>query len=153
VLWLVPLAVIGLADGATSGITSVLVFGAGTTYALLLISRYRADLTRTADHGPALLAAVSRAGPAVVASNATVVLVLLVLVVAVVPATRSLGVHAACRLLVAVLFVLLVLPLPGLFGRRLFWPFIPRGGEHTHRRDPGAFHRDRTADLVACQSR
>ena len=151
VLWLVPLAVIGLADGlstsvgtvvsritdlpfdgATSGITSVLVFGAGTNYALLLISRYREELTRTDDHRLALLAAVRRAGPAIVASNATVVLALLVLAFAVAPATRSLGVHAACGLLVAVLFVLLVLPpLLGLFGTRLFWPFIPRGGEHT----------------------
>ena len=151
VLWLVPLAVIGLADGlstsvgtvvsritdlpfdgATSGITSVLVFGAGTNYALLLISRYREELTRTDDHRLALRSAVSRAGPAIVASNAAVVLALLVLVFAVAPATRSLGVHAACGLLVAVLFVLLVLPpMLGLFGTRLFWPFIPRGGEHT----------------------
>ena len=151
VLWLVPLAVIGLADGlstsfgsvvsrvtdlpfdgATSGITSVLVFGAGTNYALLLISRYREELTRTDNHRLALRAAVSHAGPAIVASNATVVLALLVLVFAVAPATRSLGVHAACGLLVAVLLVLLVLPpMLGLFGTRLFWPFIPRGGEHT----------------------
>ena len=149
VLWLVPLAVIGFADGlstsvgtvvsrltelpfdgATSGITSVLVFGAGTNYALLLISRYREELRRTDDHADALRAAVSRAGPAIVASNATVVLALLVLVFGVGPATRSLGVHAACGLLIAVLFVLLVLPpLLRVFGRRLFWPFIPRGGD------------------------
>ena len=151
VLWLVPLAVIGLADGlstsvgtvvsrmtdlpfdgATSGITSVLVFGAGTNYALLLISRYREELTRTDDHGVALRAAVARAGPAIVASNATVVLALVILVFAVAPATRSLGVHAACGLLVAVLFVLFVLPpLLRLLGRRLFWPFIPRRGNNT----------------------
>jgi RND superfamily putative drug exporter len=149
VLWLVPLAVIGFADGlstsagtvvsrltelpfdgATSGITSVLVFGAGTNYALLLISRYREELRRTDDHADALRAAVSRAGPAIVASNATVVLALLVLVFGVAPATRSLGMHAACGLLIAVLFVLLVLPpVLRVFGRRLFWPFIPRGGD------------------------
>jgi len=148
ILWLLPLAVIGFADGlstsvgtavshltglafdgATSGITSVLVFGAGTNYALLLISRYREELTNTGDHRVALRTAVGRAGPAIVASNATVVLALLTLVFAVTPATRSLGVHAACGLLIALLFVLLALPpLLVLFGRRLFWPFIPRRG-------------------------
>ena len=129
ILWLVPLAVIGFADGlstavgtavsrftgltfdgATAGITSVLVFGAGTNYALLLISRYREELAGTDDHRRALRTAVSRAGPAIVASNATVVLALLTLVFAAAPATRSLGVHAACGLVVAVLLVLLVLP-------------------------------------------
>ena len=154
ILWLVPLAVIGFADGlstalgttvsrftgltfdgATAGITSVLVFGAGTNYALLLISRYREELTGTDDHRLALRTAVSRAGPAIVASNATVVLALLTLVFAAAPATRSLGVHAACGLVVAVLLVLLVLPpLLSLFGTRLFWPFIPRLGAHRRSR-------------------
>ena len=151
ILWLLPLVVIGFADGlstsvgtavsrltglafdgATSGITSVLVFGAGTNYALLLISRYREELRGTGDHRVALRTAVRRAGPAIVASNATVVLALLTLVFAVAPATRSLGVHAACGLLIAVLFALIALPpLLGLFGRQLFWPFIPRRGADT----------------------
>ena len=151
ILWLIPLAVIGFADGlatavgtavsrftgltfdgATAGITSVLVFGAGTNYALLLISRYREELAGTDDHRLALRTAVSRAGPAIVASNATVVLALLTLLFAAAPATRSLGVHAACGLVVAVLLVLLVLPpLLSLFGTRLFWPFIPRQGALT----------------------
>jgi putative drug exporter of the RND superfamily len=151
ILWLVPLAVIGFADGlstavgtvvshitglmfdgATAGITSVLVFGAGTNYALLLISRYREELSGTDDHRAALRTAVSRAGPAVVASNATVVLALVTLVFAAAPATRSLGVHAACGLVIAVLLVLFVMPpLLSLFGTRLFWPFIPHRGERT----------------------
>jgi len=148
VLWLVPLAVIGVAervaaavgtavagitgltfDGSTSGITSVLVFGAGTNYALLLISRYREELRRNADHGKALRRAVRMAGPAILASNATVVLALLTLILAVVPSTRSLGALAACGLVVAALFVLFMLPpLLALFGPRLFWPFVPRPG-------------------------
>ena len=41
-------------DGSTSGITSVLVFGAGTNYALLLISRYREELGRNENHRDAL---------------------------------------------------------------------------------------------------
>ena len=148
VLWLVPLAVIAFADraaavigsalaeavgmqpdGSTSGITSVLVFGAGTNYALLLISRYREELGRDDSPRTALDVAVRRAGPAILASNATVVLALITLVFAASPSTRSLGVQAASGLLVAAVFVLLVLPpLLALFGKRLFWPFIPHVG-------------------------
>lgn len=160
VLWLVPLLVIAFADrvaavtgtavaqltgfggdGSTSGITSVLVFGAGTNYALLLISRYREELRKTADHREALRTAVRYAGPAIAASNATVVLALLALLLAESPTTRSLGVQAASGLVVAAVFVLCVLPpLLALFGRKLFWPFIPTpdGQEIT---TAGAWHR------------
>ena len=151
VLWLVPLLVIGLADrtaaavgtavasatglgfdGATSGITSVLVFGAGTNYALLLISRYRQELRRVTDHREALRRAVRMAGPAILASNATVVLALLTMILAVSPSTRSLGALAACALVVAAVSVLVVLPaVLALCGRRLFWPLIPHAGTDT----------------------
>jgi RND superfamily putative drug exporter len=165
VLWLVPLMVIGFADrvaaavgtavasatglsfdGATSGITSVLVFGAGTNYALLLISRYRQELSRHPGHRQALSRAVRRAGPAIVASNATVVLALLTLLFASTPSTRSLGALAACGLVVAAVSVLTVLPpLLAVFGRGLFWPFIPRSGDGA-RIDAGPWHR--VADRV-----
>lgn len=160
VLWLVPLAVIGFADrvaavlgtavaqavgmspdGSTSGITSVLVFGAGTNYALLLISRYREELGRNENHREALAVAVRQAGPAILASNATVVLALLTLVFASSPSVRSLGVQAAAGLIVAAGYVLLVLPpLLGLFGRRLFWPFVPQLGAKPLT-DSGVWHR------------
>jgi putative drug exporter of the RND superfamily len=162
----VPLAVIGFADrvaavvgstvaqafgltpdGSTSGITSVLVFGAGTNYALLLISRYREELSRTENHRDALRVAVRQAGPAIIASNATVVLALLTLAFASSPSTRSLGVQAAAGLVVAAVFVLLVLPPAlALFGRRLFWPFVPKLGA-TALTDSGIWHR--IADSVA----
>lgn len=108
VLWLLPLLVIAFADrvattvgtavaaltglnfdGSTSGITSVLVFGAGTNYALLLISRYRQELPVHRDHRDALARAVRMAGPAIAASNATVVLALLTLVFAATPAPAA----------------------------------------------------------------
>lgn len=160
VLWLVPLLVIALADrvgsvlgatvataagttpdGSTSGITSVLVFGAGTNYALLLISRYREELGEIADHRTALRTALRQAAPAIVASNATVVLALLTLLLATSPSTRSLGVQAAAGLVVAAVFVLLVLP-PALSvcGTKLFWPFIPRTGDRRIT-TTGAWHR------------
>ncbi|AHC23908.1 MULTISPECIES: MMPL family transporter [Mycobacteriaceae] len=160
ILWLVPLLVIAFADrvgsvvgtavaaglglspdGSTGGITSVLVFGAGTNYALLLISRYREELGARADHREALRVAVRAAAPAILASNATVVLALLTLAFATAPSNRSLGVQAAAGLVVAAIFVLLVLPpFLGLFGRKLFWPFIPQVGNKALT-DNGAWHR------------
>lgn len=145
ILWLVPLLVVGFADrvassvgtgvaeltgltfdGSTSGITSVLVFGAGTNYALLLISRYREELTKESDHRLALRHAVRQSGPAILASNVTVVLALLSLVLGILPSTRSLGALAAAGLIVAAVFVLLVLPPAlALCGRKVFWPFVP----------------------------
>jgi RND superfamily putative drug exporter len=166
VLWLVPLLVIAFADrvgsvvgtavasglgmdpdGSTGGITSVLVFGAGTNYALLLISRYREELGRAENHRDALQAAVRAAAPAIIASNATVVLALLTLVFASAPSNRSLGVQAASGLVVAAIFVLIVLPpLLALCGKRLFWPFIPQLGAKALT-DNGIWHR--IADSVA----
>ncbi|MER7609684.1 MMPL family transporter [Nocardioides sp. NPDC127503] len=146
VLWLIPLIVVALAYalagrvtaaagalwdfGFDAGVVSVLVFGAGTNYALLLISRYREELQRTEDDRLALSTAWRKTVLAILASNLTVVLALLTLVLATIPMTRGLGVPAAIGLLIAVVAVLFVLP-PALAvcGRRLFWPFVPRPGE------------------------
>lgn len=145
-LWLVPLVVIGLAEqvasiaatrlgahagvpinAATTGILSVLVFGAGTDYALLFIARYRDELHKSEDRYAAMRRAWSGAAPAIAASGATVTLSLLVLLAAAIPSTRGLGFACAVGIVVAVAFALLVLP-PALviFGRGLFWPRIPR---------------------------
>lgn len=160
ILWLVPLIVVALADrvasivsgrvvealglvsdGSTSGITSVLVFGAGTNYALLLVSRYREELHRETDHRAALRTAVRHAGPAVLASNLTVVLALGALLFAVLPSNRVLGLSSAVGLLVALVFVMLMLPPAlALFGRKLFWPFVPKVGDG-HDEQRGAWHR------------
>jgi putative drug exporter of the RND superfamily len=81
------------------------------------------------------------AGPAIVASNATVVLALLTLLFASTPSTRSLGALGACGLVVAAVSALVILPpLLALCGRRLFWPFIPHL-EDTPIADSGAWQR------------
>lgn len=146
ILWLVPLGVVGVADQLAttvdgkladwfglqfdSGIISVLVFGAGTNYALLLISRYREELRRTDNHRTGLLRALRAAAPAILASNLTVVLALLTLVLATVPSTSGLGVAAAVGLVIALIFGLLILPAAlAVCGRKLFWPFVPRNDE------------------------
>lgn len=147
-LWLVPLVVIGLADAlagivarqvasavgvqldaSVTGILSVLVFGAGTNYALLLIARYRDELRLHEDRRDAMRRALRGAGPAIIASGSTVALALLTLLLAELAGNRALGLACAVGIVVAMIFALFVLPAAlVLFGRGLFWPYIPRFG-------------------------
>ncbi len=148
VLWLVPLVSVGLAavwsqgvayflarsgfvvNGMTVGILTVLVFGAGTDYALLLIARYREELRRQADAHLAMAVALRRAGPAIVASGLTVVLGLLCLLLAQLNDIAALGPACAGAIVCALAAQLVVLPaLLLVLGRRVFWPFIPRLGD------------------------
>ena len=116
-------------NGQTAGILLVLVFGAGTDYALLLTARYREELVTHEDRHEAMAIAVRKAGPAIVASAATVVAALLCLSFASVNSTAGLGPIGAMGVAVAALAMLTVLPaLLLLGGRRAFWPFIPHFG-------------------------
>ena len=146
VLWIVPLAVVGAADGlagvvvsalakpfgialdaSVSGILSVLVFGAGTNYALLLVARYREELLKIEDRSLAMLIAVKSAGPAIAASGGTVALSLITLLFAELAGNRALGFACAIGVVVAIIFALVVLPAALVVcGRGLFWPFVPR---------------------------
>ncbi len=149
VLWLIPLIVVGVADRlaavvatqalaglgvawdeSTVGILSVLVFGAGTDYALLLISRYRDELKATEDRYAAMRRATARTADAVLSSAATVVVGLLTLTLSLFPTTRGLGVACAIGVVIAAAFALLVLPAAlVLFGRWVFWPRVPHLGD------------------------
>jgi len=149
VLWLVPLIVVGVADRlaavlatqlmaavdvawdeSTVGILSVLVFGAGTDYALLLISRYRDELRTEPSRHRAMAHALRRTAEAVLASATTVVLGLLTLLLSLTPTTRGLGLACAVGVVVAAGFALVVLPAAlVLFGRWVFWPRVPHVGE------------------------
>ncbi|QDQ10420.1 MMPL family transporter [Streptomyces spectabilis] len=116
-------------NGQSSGILTVLVFGAGTDYALLLVARYREELRRHEDRHEAMALALHRAGPAVIASSATVILSMLVLLVAEMNSTRGLGPVAAIGVGLALLVMLSLFPaLLVICGRWLFWPQIPRHG-------------------------
>ena len=66
-------------NGQSGGILPVLVFGAGTDYALLLVSRYREELRRHEDKHEAMAIALRSAGPAILASGLTVIAALLTL--------------------------------------------------------------------------
>ena len=61
-------------NAQSAGILTVLVFGAGTDYALLLVARYREELRRHEDRHEAMALALHRSGPAIVASASTVAL-------------------------------------------------------------------------------
>lgn len=153
-LWLVPLVVAGVADalsmavvyglnrgfditvtGQSSAVMTILVFGAGTDYALLLVSRYREELTRHARPQEAVAAALRGCGPAVVASSATVAAGLLCLLAADLTSSRGVGPIAAVGVLCALLAMLTLLPaLLVLLGRRVFWPIVPAYGSEPVRR-------------------
>ncbi|MFE0175541.1 MMPL family transporter [Streptomyces sp. NPDC059002] len=116
-------------NGQSAGILTVLVFGAGTDYALLLVARYREELRRHEDRHEAMALALHRAGPAVLASGATVVLSMLVLLAAEMNSTRGLGPVAAIGVAVGLLAMLSLFPaLLVIFGRWFFWPLIPHLG-------------------------
>lgn len=116
-------------NGQSAGILLVLVFGAGTDYALLLVARYREELRRHADRHEAMALALRRAGPAVLASGATVVLSTLVLLTAEMNSTSGLGPVAAIGVAVALSALLTLFPaLLVVLGRWIFWPVVPRHG-------------------------
>jgi RND superfamily putative drug exporter len=117
-------------NGQSSSIMSVLVLGAGTDYALLLVARYREELHHTVDKHEAMRTALVSAGPAIFASAATVIAALLCLTIAKVNGTSGLGPIAAIGIACAALSMLTLLPaLLTIFGRRAFWPFVPHTAE------------------------
>ena len=114
-------------NGQSQGILSVLVLGAGTDYALLLISRYREELHHHATPVAAMRAAYKGTFEPIVASGATVALGLLVLLLSDLSGNRGLGPIGAIGVVVAVITMVTLLPaFLVLFGRWIFWPRIPR---------------------------
>ena len=147
VLWLLPVISAGVAlttaqgliyllakhgltvNAQSAGILLVLVFGAGTDYALLLTARYREELRLHQDRHEAMAVALRRAGPAVIASAGTVIVSLLTLTIAELNSTKSLGPVLAIGVVVALLAMMTLLPaLLVIFGRWLFWPVKPAYG-------------------------
>ncbi|MGH9208061.1 MAG: MMPL family transporter, partial [Acidimicrobiales bacterium] len=113
-------------NGQSQGILSVLVLGAGTDYALLLISRYREELHTYDNRIDAMTAAWRRAAPAIAASALTVILALLCLTFGELNSDRSLGPVCAIGIACTVGVMLTFLPLFLMVGRWVFWPRIPR---------------------------
>jgi putative drug exporter of the RND superfamily len=147
VLWLLPLvgsvaAIItaqasahGLADhGLTvstlsSDILIVLVFGAASDYAMLLVHRYREELRHHVRTEEAMAATLRATLPTLTASAATVTCAMLCLLTADSASLHGLGPVGAVGIVAALLAQATFLPaLLLVTGRRAFWPRIPREG-------------------------
>ena len=141
-LALVPLFVVGVAymvasgiiyllhrqidlpiDNTSTSILLVLMFGAGTDYCLLLVSRYRPALLEHDRALDAAAAATRDAAPAILASGLTVITALLVMLAGIFGVVRTLGPVNAIGIAVVMLASLTLLPaILALVGRRVFWP-------------------------------
>ncbi len=148
ILWIIPLLVVGMADGlagsmakkaaemlggqldaSTTGILSVLVFGAGTNYALLIISRYREELLKFEKRSDAMAKAVRGTAPAILASGGTVLIVMAILLFAQLDSSSALGLAGVVGIAVAMISGIVVLPFAlVIWPRWIFWPLTPKFG-------------------------
>jgi putative drug exporter of the RND superfamily len=148
ILWLLPILSAAIANFMAGGmvyllakyadlvvndqsqyILSILVIGAGTDYALLLVARYREELRRHEDRHEAMAFALHRAAPAIIASAATVVIGLMCLAFADLNSTASLGPVLAVGVAVTLLVMVTFLPaMLVILGRWIFWPKRPQFG-------------------------
>ncbi|MEU4333790.1 MMPL family transporter [Micromonospora lupini] len=171
VLWIFPLLAAGMSyalasvfvylladadivklNGQAQGILTVLVFGAGTDYALLMIARYREELHRHDRPWDAMRAAWRGAAPAIIASGGTVIVSLLCLLLSSLNSNRALGPVAAIGIAATLLVMLTFLPaLLVLGGRWAFWPRRPRLDQADPRVEHGIWNR--VAGFVARHAR
>lgn len=147
-LWLFPLLAAGIAltasqgliyylakadlltlNGQSQGILLVLVFGAATDYALLLIARYREELRHVESKYEAMATAWKGVWEPIAASAGTVSVGLLCLQLSELKSNAGLGPVGAVGVAVSMFVILTFLPaLLVLFGRKVFWPFVPHFG-------------------------
>ena len=110
-------------DSQAASIMTVLLFGAGTDYALFLLMRFREELAAEPDRYAAMRSALRKVGGAILSSGSTVVLALLTMLLAVVPSTREFGPFLALGVAFILLVSLTFVPaMVSLLGRAAFWP-------------------------------
>jgi RND superfamily putative drug exporter len=150
-LWAIPLLAVGMGDalaqavvyfmakshildlnGQAQGILLILVFGVGTDYSLLLVSRYREELRNYESKYDAMRQTMHAVIEPIGAAAATVAVGLLCLTFSILASNKSTGPVCAIGVVCAFISVMTLLPaLLLLFGRRLFWPKRPNfGSEH-----------------------
>ncbi|MBV7295131.1 MMPL family transporter [Corynebacterium sp. TAE3-ERU12] len=107
----------------STSILTVLLFGVGTDYALIINARYREELATHQRRQEAMIAAMGRAGSALASSAGTIVLALLALLAATTPVLRGFGPYFAIGVAVMVTVAFSLLPaLLVVLGDAVFWP-------------------------------
>ncbi|MEA2412553.1 MAG: putative drug exporter of the superfamily [Thermoleophilaceae bacterium] len=110
-------------DRTAVTLLAILMFGAGTDYCLLMVSRYTSELRQHEDKHEALRRAYVRAAPAIAASGLVVAGALMMLLFASLHSNRIFGPVNAAGILVGLAASLTLLPaLLTVFGRAGFWP-------------------------------
>jgi RND superfamily putative drug exporter len=135
-------------NGQSQGILFILVVGAATDYGLLLVSRYREELTRVESTWIAIKRAWRACLEPIAASAGTVIIGLLCLLLSDLNSNKGLGPVGAIGIACSFVAALTLLPALLMAGRWLFWPRIPRVAEHvggthaiTHRSKPGLWEK------------
>jgi uncharacterized membrane protein YdfJ with MMPL/SSD domain len=122
-------------SGQATSLMVILLFGAGTDYGLLLISRYREDLRRVSHARSALATALGETWEAIAASGLTVTLAVLTLLFAQYGDYRAFAPVLGIGVFVTLIAGLTLMPaLLALLGRRAFWPRVPKEGDATTHR-------------------
>ncbi len=118
-------------NGQSQGILFILVFGAATDYALLLVARYREELQSEPDRFAAMRLAWRAVLEPIAASAGTVILGVLCLLFSELNSNRGLGPVAAIGIAASLIASLTFLPaVLVLAGRSAFWPARPKTGGH-----------------------
>ncbi len=139
---LIPLVVVGIAYAIAQGLIylyavaagtvvdrnaltllAVLMFGAGTDYCLLMISRFTADLRAEPDPHVAMAGTIGRVGHAILASGCTVIASMLTFLLASLKTDHILAPVNAIGIAVVMIAGVTLLPaVLAAVGRRGFWP-------------------------------
>ena len=113
-------------SGQSSGIMTVILFGAGTDYYLFIASRYREELRQCEDKHDAIQATMRGVSPAILSAGGTLVIAALLLLLTDLGSYRGLGPVVAITVLVMMAAALTLVPaVLAIIGRNGFWPFRP----------------------------
>lgn len=104
----------------------VILFGAGTDYCLLIVSRFKEAILKGFDDKAALRIAMPTAGEAIISSAFAVIIAFICMAFADSFVFRALGPGVAIAVFVGMVIIMTLIPaMLALMGEKIFWPFFP----------------------------